>query len=76
MVRPLVVTVICSLSLLAIPACPSDLLCPRRRDLISTADGDTLTLSLGDEEEGRRLLSDFLDTIAVPLSDEAAKWEP
>ncbi len=40
------------------------------------ADGDTLTLSFGDEEEGRRLLSDFLDTIAVPLSVQPAKWEP
>jgi len=35
-----------------------------------------LTLSFGDEEEGRQLLSDFLDTIAVPLSDEPAKWVP
>jgi hypothetical protein len=40
------------------------------------AAGDTLTLSFGDEEEGRRLLSDYLDTLAVPLSDEPAKWEP
>jgi hypothetical protein len=40
------------------------------------ADGDTLTLSFGDEEQGRQLLSDYLDTLAVPLSDEPPKWVP
>ncbi|MCD6361084.1 MAG: hypothetical protein J7M38_09485, partial [Armatimonadetes bacterium] len=38
--------------------------------------GDTLTLVFGDEEQARRLLSDFLDTIAVPLSDEPAPFLP
>ena len=40
------------------------------------AGGDTLTISFGDEEQGRRLLSAYLDILAVPLSDEPAKWEP
>ena len=40
------------------------------------AEGNTLSLAFGKEEEGRRLLSDYLDTIAIPLSDEPAPFAP
>lgn len=40
------------------------------------ADGATLTFTFGDEEQGRQLLSDYLDTIAVPLSDQPPPFTP
>lgn len=35
-----------------------------------------LTISCADEAEATRLLSDFLDTIALPLGSEPARWLP
>ncbi len=44
---------------------------------LEAPDPQTLVVNLAAEEHAtRRLLSDYLDTIAVPLSDEPPRWRP
>ncbi|MGC9318298.1 MAG: hypothetical protein ACP5KN_09750 [Armatimonadota bacterium] len=43
---------------------------------LDAPDAATLKLRFAEEADGARLLSDFLDTIAEPLSDEPARWLP
>ncbi|MEA3400243.1 MAG: hypothetical protein U9R79_03260 [Armatimonadota bacterium] len=43
---------------------------------LQAPDAGTLELHFADETEGASLLSDFLDTIAEPMSKEPARWLP
>jgi hypothetical protein len=47
-----------------------------RSPRLEAPDAQILVVSLTDEGAARELLSDYYDTIAVPLSDEPPRWRP